>query len=64
MYEKQNCKGKNCHFGLRGSRMLHFAESFSNEKILSTLSKELTWSHFVEILPIKDELAREFYTEN
>ena len=45
------------------SRMVQFAEYFSDEKILSTLSKELSWSHFVEILPVRGQLAREFYAE-
>ena len=31
-----------------------------SEKI-ATLSQQLTWSHFVEILPIQDELKRDFY---
>ena len=26
-----------------------------------TLSQQLTWSHFLVLLPIKDELQREFY---
>ncbi len=45
------------------SRMMRLAEYFPNEKILSTLSKELNWSHFVEIIPVRDALAREFYAE-
>lgn len=30
---------------------------------MSTLSAQLSWSHFTEILPIKDPLARDFYAE-
>ena len=45
------------------SRMLRLFEYFSDEQILSTLSKELSWSHFVEILQVRDGLAREFYAE-
>lgn len=45
------------------SRMVRMVECFSDEKILSTLSKELSWSHFVEIIPVKEALAREFYAE-
>jgi DUF1016 N-terminal domain len=44
-------------------RMLGFAEKFSNEEIVSTLSRQLSWSHFVEILPVKNDLARDFYAE-
>ena len=43
-------------------RMLQFAEQFSDSKIVATLSRQLGWSHFVEILPVEDPLAREFYT--
>ena len=28
---------------------------------MATLSRQLTWSHFVELLPIEDELKRVFY---
>ena len=45
------------------SRMVRLVEYFSNENILSTLSKELSWSHFVEILQVRGQLAREFYAE-
>ena len=45
------------------ARMIKFAECFSDEQILSTLSKELSWSHFVEILQVRDVLARDFYAE-
>jgi len=31
------------------------------QKIVATLSRQLWWSHFVEVLPLKDELQREFY---
>ena len=39
------------------SRMIWLAEAFPDPKIVSTLSKQLSWSHFVEILPIKDSLS-------
>lgn len=45
------------------SRMIHLTEAFPDLEILSTLSKELGWSHFVEILPLKDDLQRDFYAE-
>jgi hypothetical protein len=28
---------------------------------VATLSQQLTWSHFVELLPIEDDLKRDFY---
>jgi len=33
------------------------------QRILSTLSKKLSWSHFVEILALADGLQRDFYAE-
>ena len=44
-------------------RMADFAEAFPDQQILSTLSKELGWSHFVELLPLKKHLQRDFYAE-
>ena len=42
-------------------RMMQFAQEFPDEQIVVTASRQLSWSHFVEILPIKDNLQREFY---
>lgn len=44
-------------------RMMQFVEHFSKEEIVVTLSRQLSWSHFIEIIPVKDPLAREFYAE-
>jgi predicted nuclease of restriction endonuclease-like (RecB) superfamily len=44
-------------------RMVQFASMFSDAKIVATLSRQLGWSHFVELIPIKDALARDFYAE-
>lgn len=44
-------------------RMVQFAEAFPEEKIVATLSRELGWSHFVELLPLKKHLQRDFYAE-
>lgn len=44
-------------------RMVQFAEAFPNERIVVTLSRQLGWSHFVAILPLKDGLQRDFYAE-
>jgi len=32
-------------------------------QIVSTLSRQLGWSHFVEIIPLEDDLKRDFYAE-
>ena len=43
-------------------RMIKFYEYFSNFEKFSTLSRKLSWSHFVELLQISNEVKREFYT--
>lgn len=51
-------------FGLRSlRRMVQFSEVFPDAQIVATLSRELSWSHFIEILPLKQPLEREFYAE-
>ena len=45
------------------TRMARFAELFPDERILVSLIQELTWTHFIALLPLKDSLAREFYAE-
>lgn len=45
------------------TRMARFAEWVSDNQILASLSQVLSWSHVVELLPIKDPLARDFYAE-
>jgi predicted nuclease of restriction endonuclease-like (RecB) superfamily len=44
-------------------RMIQLAETFPDEKIVATLSAQLGWSHFVELLPLKKHLQRDFYAE-
>ena len=43
--------------------MIRFAEVFPDPEIVSTLSRQLAWSHFLELIYLKDPLAREFYTQ-
>jgi len=45
------------------SRMIRFAECFPKEQIVVTLSRQLGWSHFVAIIPLDDDLKRDFYAE-
>jgi len=42
-------------------RMIQFADLFPDEKIVSAVSTQISWSHFVEVLPLKDSIQREFY---
>ncbi len=51
-------------FGRRSlEQMVRFAEVFPDEQIAQTLSTQLSWSHFVELLPLDDPLKRDFYVE-
>ncbi|MDP0490943.1 MAG: PDDEXK nuclease domain-containing protein [Verrucomicrobiota bacterium JB023] len=45
------------------TRMVRFSEVFDEAEIVATLSRQLGWSHFKEIIPLKDDLQREFYAE-
>jgi len=44
-------------------RMIQFAEAFPEQQIVVTLSRQLGWSHFVAIIPLDDNLKRDFYAE-
>ena len=44
-------------------RMVQFAVTFPDERIVVTLSRQLSWSHFVALVPLKDALQREYYAQ-
>jgi len=44
-------------------RMMQFAEIFPDEQIVVTLLRQLGWSHFIALIPIKDPIKRDFYAE-
>ena len=44
-------------------RMLQFAQAFPRPEIVATLSRQLSWNHFVILLPVKTEAAPQFYAE-
>ena len=44
-------------------RMVQFTAQFPDAKIVSTLSTQLSWSHFVELLSIDNVRARLFYAK-
>ncbi len=51
-------------FGTRNLfRMVRFAETFPDFKIVSALMTQLGWTHFLHIIPMDDPLKREFYAE-
>jgi predicted nuclease of restriction endonuclease-like (RecB) superfamily len=43
--------------------MLRFAEVYPDIQIVSTLSRQLAWSHFLELIYLKDPLQRDFYAQ-
>ena len=45
------------------TRMQLFSDLFPDPQIVATLSHKLAWSHFIELIPLKDSLQREFYAE-
>lgn len=44
-------------------RMMQFAETFPDEKIVVSLIRQLSWTHLLAIIPIEDPLKRAFYIE-
>ena len=44
-------------------RMIQFAEQFSDFTIVVTLSRQLSWSHFLVLIPLKNIEAKEFYAQ-
>lgn len=44
-------------------RMIQFVQKYPNKKIVGALSRQLTWTHFVQLLPLEDSLKRDFYSE-
>lgn len=43
--------------------MVRFSNISPKPGIVATLSLQLGWSHFIEIIPIEDSLKRDFYSE-
>lgn len=44
-------------------RMVQFANAFPEEQIVVTLSRQLSWSHFVALLPLKNAHQRDYYLQ-
>src|SRR5438128_10379233 len=43
--------------------MIQFAEVFPDEQIVVSLIRQLTWTHFIALIPLKEDLKRDFYAE-
>jgi len=44
-------------------RMMQFADQFSDFEIVVTLSRQLSWSHFLVLIPLKNANAKFFYAQ-
>ncbi|MBH1409038.1 PDDEXK nuclease domain-containing protein [Pseudomonas fluorescens] len=44
-------------------RMVQFAATYPEKPIVVTLSRQLSWSHFVALLPLKDPFQRDYYAQ-
>ena len=44
-------------------RMIQFAEQFADNSIVVTLSRQLSWSHFLVLIPLKTMDAKLFYAQ-
>ena len=45
------------------TRMVKLAEYFPEERIVASLMQQLSWTHFLQLLPLDDPLKRDFYAE-
>jgi len=43
--------------------MLQFAEQFPDIEIVVPLARQLSWSHFIILIPIKTQEAKLFYAQ-
>ncbi|MFC8751463.1 PDDEXK nuclease domain-containing protein [Pseudomonas oryzihabitans] len=44
-------------------RMMQFAIVFPDEQIVVSLIRQLSWTHFIALIPLKDPLQREYYAQ-
>lgn len=44
-------------------RMVQFAQAYPDEQIVVTLLRQLSWSHFLALLPLDKPYQRDFYAE-
>ena len=44
-------------------RMMQFAQIFNDEQNVVSLIRQLSWTHFIALIPIKNSLQRDFYAQ-
>ena len=54
-YGSKGLDEKNIH------RMMQFAQEFPDEQIVASVMRQLSWTHILQVLSLKDNLQREFY---
>ncbi|MGM9866723.1 MAG: DUF1016 N-terminal domain-containing protein [Lepagella sp.] len=42
-------------------RIMQFASVFPDIQIVAPMARQLSWSHFLQVMPIADDLVRNFY---
>ena len=42
-------------------RMMQFAQKLPDEQIVASMMRQLSWTHILQVLSLKDDLQREFY---
>jgi uncharacterized protein DUF1016 len=64
---KPSTRPRSCSIWRVGRRILSdilkYKRTTYGDAIVATESRQLSWSHFVEIIPLKTNLHREFYAE-
>jgi predicted nuclease of restriction endonuclease-like (RecB) superfamily len=44
-------------------RMVQFSQAFPDLAIVASLMRQLTWTHFLQLLPVKTDAARQYYAQ-
>ncbi|HCA7627855.1 TPA: DUF1016 family protein [Pseudomonas aeruginosa] len=44
-------------------RMVQFAAAYADERIVVSLIRQLSWTHFIALIPLKDPLQRDYYAQ-
>ena len=44
-------------------RIMQFSKTFNDPDIVASLMRQLSWTHFTLLLPLKSDLEREFYSQ-
>lgn len=43
--------------------MVQFSIAFADEQIVVSLIRQLSWTHFIALIPLADPLKRDFYAQ-